>query len=134
VVNLNIMKKGTLPKNVDQYISGFDEPVQQKLQQIRQTILAEAPQAEEVISYGMPAYIHQGVLVYFAGYKNHIGFYATPTGHAAFRKELSAYKEGKGSVQFPMDEPLPLKLIARIVKYRVKENLEKEKLKLKARS
>jgi uncharacterized protein YdhG (YjbR/CyaY superfamily) len=128
------MKKGTLPKSVDQYIAAFDEPVQQKLQQVRQTILTAAPKAEEGISYGMPVYKLQGVLVYFAGYKNHIGFYATPTGHDAFKKELSVYKQGKGSVQFPINEPQPLKLINKIVKFRVKENMEKEKLKLKAGS
>lgn len=116
-----------IPQNVDQYISMFEPTVQKKLQQMRQTIQKAAPAAEELISYGMPAYKYHGVLVYFAGYKNHIGFYATPTGHAAFKKELSVYKEGKGSVQFPLDEPLPLSLVSKIVKFRVKENLEKEK-------
>lgn len=94
---------------------------------MRRQIKAAAPKAEESISYGMPAYKLNGVLVYFAGYKNHIGFYATPTGHEAFKKELSAYKEGKGSVQFPLDEPLPLDLVSRIVKFRVKENEAKKK-------
>ncbi|MFM9907883.1 MAG: iron chaperone, partial [Chitinophagaceae bacterium] len=81
------------------------------------------------ISYGMPAYKLNGMLVYFAGYENHIGFYATPTGHASFKKELSIYRQGKGSVQFPIDQPLPLTLITKIVKYRVKENLQRIKTK-----
>ncbi len=98
---------------------------------MRQAIIKAAPAAEERISYGMPAYKLHGVLVYFAGYKNHIGFYATPTGHAAFKKELSVYKEGKGSVQFPLEEALPLSLVIKIVKFRVKENLEREKSKKK---
>ncbi len=118
-----------IPTNVDQYISMFEPTVQIKLQQLRQTIQKAAPAAEEMISYGMPAYKYNGVQVYFAAFKKHIGFYATPTGHAAFKKELSAYKEGKGSVQFPLDEKLPLSLVTKIVKFRVKENKEKVKLK-----
>ncbi len=107
---------------VDEYIGAFPKEVQPLLNQVRQTIKKAAPNAEELISYAMPAYKLNGVLVYFAGYKNHIGFYATPTGHEAFKKELSKYKEGKGSVQFPIDQQLPLSLITRIVKFRVKEN------------
>ena len=98
---------------------------------MRQAIKKAAPGAEELISYQMPAYKYHGVLVYFAGYKNHIGFYATPTGYAAFKKELAVCKEGKGSVQFPHNQPLPLSLISRMVKYRMKENLEREKVKMK---
>ena len=98
---------------------------------MRQAIKKAAPAAEELISYRMPAYKYHGVLVYFAGYKNHTGFYATPTGHAAFKELLAVYKEGKGSVQFPHNQPLPLALISRIVKFRVKENLEREKTKMK---
>jgi uncharacterized protein YdhG (YjbR/CyaY superfamily) len=113
------------PVNVDEYIASFPLETQEILQQIRATIKAAAPEAEEVISYGMPAYKLNGALVYFAGYKNHIGFYATPNGHEAFEKELSKYKQGKGSVQFPIDEPLPLDLITRIVKFRVAQNLER---------
>ena len=117
---------------VDEYIAGFPKAIQHKLQSIRATIRKAAPKAEEMISYQMPAYKYHGVLVYFAGYKNHIGFYATPAGHAAFKNELAAYKEGKGSVQFPHNEPLPLPLITRIVKFRMKENLEKlDKKKIK---
>lgn len=115
---------------VDEYIAAFDADTQARLQQIRNCIKKAAPAAEEMISYMMPAYkYHGGPLVYFAGYKNHIGFYATPNGHAAFEKELSVYKQGKGSVQFPLDKPLPLSLVSKIVKFRVKQNLEKFKTK-----
>ncbi len=112
-------------KNVDEYIAQFPPNVQATLNQLRQTIKAAAPKAEEQISYMMPAYRYKGVLVYFGGFKNHIGFYAAPTGHEAFKKELSIYKSGKGSVQFPLDKPLPFKLITQIVKFRVKQNEEK---------
>lgn len=112
---------------VDEYIATFPASTQKLLEQIRRTIKKAAPEAEETISYNMPAYKLNGPLVYFAGYKNHIGFYATPTGHSAFKKELSNYKEGKGSVQFPIDQPLPLDLIRRIVKFRVEENARKKK-------
>jgi uncharacterized protein YdhG (YjbR/CyaY superfamily) len=126
------MKKNTaIPKNFEEYFSGFPEEVQVKLEALRQTINKAAPGAEEVISYQMPAYKYHGMLVYFAAFKNHIGFYATPTGHEAFKKELSVYKEGKGSVQFPLDQPLPLSLVTKIVKFRVKENMEREKEKKK---
>ena len=120
------MKKSA---NVDEYIENFPAAIQKKLKQVRATIKKTAPQAEEVISYGMPAYKQNGILVYFAGYKNHIGFYAVPTGHKAFKKELSAYKGGRGSVQFPMDKPLPLDLIAKMVKFRANENLGKVQTK-----
>lgn len=117
------------PNNIDEYINSFPASTQVVLKQIRSTIKKAAPKAEEVISYGMPAYKLNGMLVFFAGYKNHIGFYATPTGHKTFEKELSVYKQGKGSVQFPIDEPLPLSLITKIVKYRVKENQLKAQAK-----
>lgn len=120
--------KATLVKNVDEYIAGFDSATQAILKQMRETIKNAAPNAEESISYMMPAYKYLGKpLVYFAGYKNHIGFYATPTGHEAFAKELSIYKQGKGSVQFPLDKPLPLRLITKIVKFRVKQNQKRAK-------
>jgi len=113
---------------IDEYINGFPNEVQEHLRQIRETIKNVAPQAEETISYAMPAFKLKGrPLVYFAGYKGHIGFYATPTGHAAFEKDLSVYKQGKGSVQFSIDKPMPLDLIAKITKYRVKTTLEKSK-------
>lgn len=115
---------------VDEYISTFDKETQTTLQQVRQTIQKAAPDATETIGYGMPNYKLGGKnLVYFAGYKSHIGFYATPSGHSAFVDELSKYKQGKGSVQFPINEPMPLSLITRIVKYRVKEELAKAKKK-----
>ncbi len=113
---------------VDNYIKSFPENVQAILNQIRAIIKENAPEAEESIAYQMPAYKTNGKpLVYFAGFKNHIGFYATPTGHAQFEKELSNYKQGKGSVQFPLNKPIPLTLIARIVKFRVEENFIKKK-------
>ena len=98
---------------------------------MRKTIKFAAPKAEELISYQMPAYKYKGVLVYFAAFEKHIGFYATPTGHAAFKNELSDYKTGKGSVQFPLTEPLPLDLVKRIVEFRVKENEAKAITKTK---
>ena len=112
-------------KNIDAYIATFPKEVQVILEQVRTAIKSSAPKAEEAISYNMPAFKYHGMLVYFAGYKNHIGFYSLPSGHKTFEKELSIYKQGKGSVQFPIDKPMPLALIKKIVKFRVKENLEK---------
>ncbi|HEX2970211.1 MAG TPA: DUF1801 domain-containing protein [Bacteroidales bacterium] len=113
-------------KTVDEYIGSFPGNIQTLLNQMRDTVRSIAPDAEEGISYGMPAYrLNKRPLVYFAGFKNHIGFYATPTGHAEFAAELAVYKQGKGSVQFPIDEPLPLELIRRIIAFRVMENLAK---------
>ena len=110
--------------NIDQYIAQFPDEVKQQLKEIRKIIKEAAPEAVELMAYGMPSYkTHGKPLVYFAGYKNHIGFYATPSGHEQFAKELSQYKQGKGSVQFPMDQPMPYDLIKRIVAFRVKENL-----------
>jgi uncharacterized protein YdhG (YjbR/CyaY superfamily) len=114
--------KGTKHESVDEYIAAFPKKTQALLKQIRASIKKAAPTAEEVISYNMPGYKLQGMLVYFAGYENHIGFYSTPTGNSEFTKELSDYKTGKGSVQFPIDKPLPVMLITKIVKYRVKQN------------
>jgi uncharacterized protein YdhG (YjbR/CyaY superfamily) len=112
-------------KSVEDYINTFSKETQTVLESIRAAIKHSAPKAVESISYGMPAYKLNGKpLVYFGGYKNHIGFYATPTGHAEFAEELSVYKQGKGSVQFPIDA-VPLDLIQRIVAFRVKENSEK---------
>ena len=114
------MKTGYL--QVDDYIQSFPAEVQQVLHEVRATVRNTAPQATEEISYGMPAYKVNGKpLVYFAAFKNHIGFYATPTGHEAFANELSKYKQGKGSVQFPLNQAMPLKLIARIVQYRLNQ-------------
>jgi uncharacterized protein YdhG (YjbR/CyaY superfamily) len=113
-------------RNVDEYIKSFPQETQELLKKIRAAIKKAAPGAEEGIGYGMPAYTtNDRPLVYFAGFSKHIGFYATPSGHSEFSAELSRYKQGKGSVQFPLDKPLPLDLIARITKFRVKENSEK---------
>ncbi len=112
------------PINMDAYIAGFPKPVQDILQRLRKTIHEVAPEAEEKIGYGMPAFrIYGRDLVYFAAFKNHIGLYALPSGNKAFKKELTAYKTGKGSVQFPLDEPLPILLIERMVRFRMQENL-----------
>ena len=114
--------------DIDGYIKTFPENIQKLLDQIRLNIKLAAPEAEESISYGMPAFKTNGKpLVYFAAFKHHIGFYATPTGHNEFEKELSNYKQGKGSVQFPINKPLPLDLISKITKFRVRENLIKVK-------
>jgi uncharacterized protein YdhG (YjbR/CyaY superfamily) len=105
---------------VEFYILNFPKEVQEILQEIRKVIRSSAPMATENISYGMPAYkLNGNPLVYFAAYKNHIGLYATPSGHAKFSKELKRYKQGKGSIQFPLGEPIPYKLIQQIVTYRV---------------
>lgn len=108
------------PASIDQYISSFPKDVQQILEQIRLTIRELAPDAGETISYGIPTFKLNGPLVYFAAFKNHIGFYALPSGNEAFRKQLQKYKTGKGSIQFPLSEPMPFKLIEQIVKFRVK--------------
>lgn len=129
------MKTGkAIPVNVDEYIALFPKAVQERLIMMRQIIKKEAPEAEEKISYGMPAYHLNGPLVYFAGYAKHIGFYATPSGHEKFKKALSVYKQGKGSVQFPLEEALPVKLVEDIVKFRIKENATKVKLGLKKKT
>ncbi|MDX2135968.1 MAG: DUF1801 domain-containing protein [Saprospiraceae bacterium] len=120
------MKQPT--QTIDEYLQPFPLDVREKLLKVRQTILDNAPGAEEGIAYGMPAYkTHQKPLVYFAGFAKHIGFYATPTGHKQFAEQLSGYKQGKGSVQFPLDQPIPYDLIAEIVRFRVAENAEKKK-------
>lgn len=120
----------TKAKNVDEYITSYPKEVQNILVQIRATIKKAVPKAEEVISYGIPAFkLHGKGLIYFAAFKNHIGLYPAPRGNELFKKELSVYKGGKGTVQFPLDEPIPLSLITRIVKFKVKENIEKAKAK-----
>ena len=110
------------PLNIDAYIAGFPEAVQAVLQSIRAAIHEAAPQATECISYAIPTFSQSGHLVHFAAFKNYIGFYATPTGHEAFAEELRKYKQGKGSVQFPLNAPMPLELIKQIVRFRVVEN------------
>jgi uncharacterized protein YdhG (YjbR/CyaY superfamily) len=110
--------------SIDEYIAAFPEETQKILEELRATIRAAAPDAEEKISYQMPTFALNGNLVHFAAYKNHIGFYPTPSGIQTFKQELSIYEGAKGSVQFPIDKPLPLKLIIKIVKFRVAENLK----------
>ena len=117
------------PANIDEYIGAFPNDIQEILEKIRMTNQKAAPDAKEKISYAMPAFEQNGIVVYFAAFKNHIGLYALPTGHEAFKEELSQYKSGKGSVQFPFNKPIPYDLITKIVKFRVKENLEKAKKK-----
>ncbi len=117
--------KTAVAVDVDQYIAGFPESTQKLLHQLRAAIRKAAPDAEELISYAMPAYKQQGMLVYFAGYAKHIGFYPTASGMEAFKKELSGYKNAKGSVQFPLNEPLPLTLVTKMVKFRIKKNAAK---------
>ena len=115
--------------SIDAYIATFPAEVQRKLQEIRAVIKSAAPDATEKISYQMPTFFLKGNLVYFAAFKNHIGFYPEPRGIDEFKDELAVYASGKGSVRFPLDEPLPLELISRIVKFRVAENLKKAELK-----
>lgn len=119
----------TTPKDIDEYIAGFPKDVQDVLEKIRKTIRKAAPDAREKISYQMPTFTLEGNLVHFAAFKKHIGFYPVPTGIEKFKKELSAYEGGKGSVRFPLDKPIPYDLISKIVAFRVKENLEKAKAK-----
>ncbi len=115
--------------SIDRYISAFHYETKILLKKLREVIRKAAPEAEETISYAMPTFTMEGNLVHFAAYKNHIGFYPAPSGITAFKKDLSIYKSSKGAVQFPLDKPLPLNLISRIVKFRVNENLEKAKKK-----
>jgi len=116
------------PQDVDEYIQDYPKNVETLLQKVRLTIRKAAPDAEEIISYSMPAYRQKGILVWFAGFKNHIGFYPGVSGIEHFKTELSRFKSAKGSVQFPIDKPIPLALISRIVKYRVSsQTMEKRK-------
>ncbi|MDB5114806.1 MAG: hypothetical protein JWQ79_298 [Mucilaginibacter sp.] len=115
--------------NIDDYIAAYPEDIQHLLQTIRATIHQAAPEAKEDIKYGIPTFTLNGNLVHFGGYKNHIGFYPAPMGIEAFKKETKIYEAGKGTLQFPIDKPLPLDLISRIVKFRVEKNLEKAKKK-----
>lgn len=119
------------PTNIDTYISTFPKEIQEKLEQLRVTIKKAAPKAEETIKYGMPTLTLNGNLVHFAAYKNHIGFYPVPSAIKTFKKELADFKTSKGAIQFPLDKPLPLNLITKIVKFRVKENLAKAAAKTK---
>lgn len=110
---------------IDSYIASFPKETQNILEQLRTTIRKAAPEAEETINYGIPTFTLKGNLVHFAAFKNHIGFYPTPTAIEAFKKDLSAYDGAKGSVKFPLDKPIPFDLISRIVKFRIIENQKK---------
>ena len=116
------MKK---PKDPNEYISSFPKETQVLLKKVRETIKKAAPEAEEVISYGMPAFKQNGMLVWYAAHTKHIGFYPRGSGIGKFKEELSNYKVSKGTIQFPFNKPIPLGLIAKIVKFRVKENIAK---------
>lgn len=119
------------PTDIDAYISDFPESTQKLLQEVRSIVKQAAPLAAEVISYGMPAFRQDEMLVFFAAFKNHIGFYPIPSGIAAFKEDLSAFECTKGSVHFPLDKPLPAELITRIVTFRLSENRQKALLKKK---
>lgn len=121
----------TTPKTIDEYIAGFPPDIRAILEKIRATIRDAAPDAEEAISYQMPTFRLKGNLVHFAAFKNHIGFYPTPSGTEQFRDRLAAYEGGKGSIRFPLDRPMPYDLIREIVKFRVRENLEKARSRRK---
>ena len=117
--------KQAAPTTIDEYIAGFPPEVRRLLRQVRATIRKAAPKAEEKISYQIPTFFLHGNLVHFGAFKNHIGFYPAPMGLKEFQKELSKYEGAKGSVRFPLDQPMPLALITRIVKFRVRKNLER---------
>jgi uncharacterized protein YdhG (YjbR/CyaY superfamily) len=119
------------PKNIDEYIAGFPKDIQEILEKIRMTIRKAAPDAQETISYQIPTFTLKGYLVHFAAFKKHIGFYPTSSGIEKFKQELSVYKTSRGTVQFPLDRPIPYELIRRIVKFRAKENLERSEAKKK---
>ena len=113
------------PPTIDEYVAAFPPNVQRILGEVRATIREAAPDAVEAMKYGIPTFVQGENLVHFGGFETHVGFYPSPSGIAAFKKELSAYQGAKGSVQFPLDQPMPLRLIARIVKFRVQEVRQK---------
>ena len=119
--------------SIDEYIATFPEDIRAVLEDVRATVKAAAPDASEKISYQMPTFDLKGNLVHFAAFKNHIGFYPTPSGTEAFREEIARYQGAKGSIRFPLDEPMPLDLITRIVQFRVAENLKKAEAKSRKR-
>ncbi len=122
-----IKRKGAA--TIEEYIADFPKDIQKILEELRATIRKAAPEAEETINYAIPTFTLNGNLVHFAAFKNHVGFYPAPSGIKAFEKELSVYEGAKGSIKFPLDKPLPLSLVSKIVKFRVKENVEKAKAK-----
>jgi uncharacterized protein YdhG (YjbR/CyaY superfamily) len=121
--------RSAAPKTISDYIDGFPPDIQEILEKIRAVIRSEAAEAQETIRYQMPTFVLNGNLVHFAAFKNHIGFYPTPSGIETFQKEIGSYKSAKGSVQFPLDKPIPFDLVRKIVRFRVKENLAKGKKK-----
>jgi uncharacterized protein YdhG (YjbR/CyaY superfamily) len=123
----------TMPRNIDEYIAGFPADIQARLKKIRLTIRRAAPAAEEAIKYQIPTFMLNGNLVHFAAFKNHIGFYPAPRGIVEFKQQLAPYRAAKGSVRFPLDEPVPYDLIAKIVKFRVRDNLAKTAARRKRR-
>lgn len=123
------MKATNKFKTVDQYLSAFPSSTKALLKKMRETVKEVAPQAEELISYNMPAFRWNGMLVWYAANKQHIGFYPTPSAIQTFAQELSQYKTSKGAIQFPIDKPIPTSVVKKIVKFRVKQNLEKAKAK-----
>lgn len=125
------MKSFTEIDKVEEYFASHPNEVQQLLNQVRNIIREEAPEAEETISYGIPTFKLNGNLVHYAAFKNHIGFYPAPVGLEQFKEQLSGFVQGKGSVQFPFNRPMPLELIREIVQFRVAQNLEKANTKLK---
>ena len=129
LINKNGSTTSTKFKTVDEYFSMFPASTKKILQEVRRTIKRAAPGAEEVISYNIPAFKYHGMLVSYAGYKKHIGFYPGAAGIKAFQKEIAQYKNSKGAVQFPVDQPVPVDLITKVVKFRIQQNLEKEKAK-----
>ena len=121
------MEKRRAPETVDQYIGGFPAETQKILKKIRSTIKKAAPKGEERISYGIAGYFENGILIYFAGFKNHVSVYPAPRSEPEFKKELAAFKGGKGTIQFPVDKPIDYDLITRIVKFRQLKNEQKRK-------
>jgi uncharacterized protein YdhG (YjbR/CyaY superfamily) len=125
------MEKRKAPRDIDEYIAGFPQDVQVLLQKMRTTIRKAAPEAQETISYQIPTFRLKGNLVHFAAYKRHIGFYPTSSGVEKFKKEISGYKWARGTIQFPLDKPIPFDLISKIVSFRVAENRKKAEKKAK---
>ena len=121
------MKSEDVPRDIDEYIAAFPKNIQGLLQQMRHAIREAAPQAQEAISYQMPAFKQNGTLVYFAAFKNHLSLFPTGSGVEAFKEKLTKYNTSKGTIQFPLDEPLSLDLIKEIVRFKVKQNLAKKK-------
>jgi uncharacterized protein YdhG (YjbR/CyaY superfamily) len=119
------------PNGIDEYIAGFPKDIQKLLQKIRMTIREAAPDAEEAIKYHIPTFVLKGNLIHFAAFKNHIGLYPAPRAIEEFKEELYGYEGAKGTVRFPLDQPIPFDLIGRIVKFRVKDNLERAEAKRK---